>query len=45
MQDFTKGNERENKLKSPLKFKLNQNQGLGQMFVGPEALHSSFDDD
>jgi len=25
MQDFTKGNERENKLKSPLKFRLNQN--------------------
>ena len=31
MQAFTKGDRRENKPKSPLKFRLNQNQGLGQM--------------
>jgi len=32
MQALTKEVGRENELKSPLKFKLNQNQGLGQMF-------------
>jgi len=32
VQDFTKTDGRENEHKNPLKFRLNQNQGLGQMF-------------
>jgi len=32
MQTFTKGVGRENDPKRPLKFRLNQNQELGQMF-------------
>jgi len=31
MQAFTKGDGRENEPKSPLKCRLNQNQGLGRM--------------